>query len=737
MTHISQKALRLEGSSYASAQPVGAEPASRKPSYSTHQAAEQLLRVGHRWKDQNLDGTTSISYRFFTPSDTTYNTPAGANEFTANQKQQARRAMQSWSDVARLSFNENAPNAEGQLLLGNNAESGLSAYASYPGVYQDGTQAWFASGGKSRPFSHGSFSRYLLTHEIGHTLGLAHPGKYNGGGSYAEHARYAEDTRAYSVMSYWWEGHTGHNHTKNRRTHYPSAPMLHDIYTTQRLYGANFETRNTDTVYGFNSNTDRDFLSLYSPQDAPLFCVWDGGGNDTLDFSGFHHDQRIDVREGHFSDIGGMKGNVSIAWGVTLENAIGGTGNDHLIGNHVANRMTGGRGADTMTGGLGNDTFVYNHASDSTLEQPDLIMDFTSGQDKIDVSAALQAAGVNYLDFVWRFSGRPGEAVLGYDAQTRQYSLAIDLDGSGRADLFIKSYGQIKPGDVISQGLNTVGTAGPTRTAIKPAPPSQPPTPAPRDTPPPRPNTAAQQAPFSVQNWSSASLKGTSMYASARAVGSIREVTVMRDSWGYERVHYRSLGTGSLINDGNSVLTNQHVHEALAKGSRLELWLGHEQDSDGRMKVERKVPLSLTPLNSDARLDYAELRVDLPPAQKTALARQFPPLKLARRQVVPGQKVFMPNHGQVALGISFLNADGQPTTLKGYSNDMAVQGAFYHDAYKVPGTSGSPLISAETGEIVALHNGSIIGAMNGRRESMGTATPIHQIQRHRDKRGAH
>ena len=713
MTYISQRTARSVD--YAGDASPPATP--RKPSYSTDQAADQLLRMGRHWSDRNLDGTTRLSYRFFTPSQANHRTPAGANEFSTVQKQQARLSMQAWADVARLSFTEKAADAEGHLVLGNIADSGLSAYASYPPGALEGAHAWFASDGKNRPFSHGSFSRHLLTHEIGHTLGLAHPGHYNNSGSYAQHARYAEDTRAYSVMSYWWEGHRGHGHRKNQQTYYPSAPMMDDISAIQKRYGANLTTRDTDTVYGFNSNSGRDFLSLHSAADAPLFCVWDAGGNDTLDFSGFHHDQIIDLRAEHFSDVGGMQGNVSIAKGVTLENASGGTGDDHLIGNHVDNRLTGGRGADTLTGGRGRNTFVYTHASDSTVQRPDLIMDFKSGQDTLDVSAALKNANVNGLTFVWRFSGRAGEAVIDYNPQTRLHSLAIDLDGSAQADLLITSHGAIKPGDVISH------------TARAPATPM----PLIPQAPAPAPALANRQAPIASQNVPSAALKGTPMHTSAKAVGSLREVSVMRDSWGYERVHQRSLGTGSLIDGGNSVLTNQHVHAALAKGSRLELWLGCEEDSSGRLKVARKVPLSVTPQSSDARLDYATLRVDLPAEAKTALARQFTPLRLAtNHSALPGQKIFMPNHGQASLGISFLNASGQPTTLKAYHQDSVGQTSFYHDAFKVPGTSGSPLISVETGEIVALHNGSIIGTVDGRRESLGHATPIDLIQRHRE-----
>lgn len=222
------------------------------------------------------------------------------------------------------------------------------------------------------------------------------------------------------------------------------------------------------------------------------------------------------------------------------------------------------------------------------------------------------------------------------------------------------------------------------------------------------------------------------MYASAKAVGSIREVTVVRDSWGYERVHYTTLGTGSLIDSGASVLTNKHVHDALAKGSKLELWLGYTEDPSGRMRVERKVPLDSRAISSDAHLDYAELRVDLPQAQISTLAKQFPPLKLADNpQAQAGQKIFMPNHGQQGQGISFLNADGKPTTLLGLSTDSGPQSTFYHDAYKIPGTSGSPLISADSGEIIALHYGSIIGQVGNSHASRGAATRAELIQQHR------
>ena len=94
MTSVNNNlAHRYDPPSFAQ-RPSYAEAFSDKPSYTTEKAAEQITRTGYRWKERNQDGTTPISYRFFKPSQATYNTPAGANEFSPSQKEQARRTMQ-------------------------------------------------------------------------------------------------------------------------------------------------------------------------------------------------------------------------------------------------------------------------------------------------------------------------------------------------------------------------------------------------------------------------------------------------------------------------------------------------------------------------------------------------------------------------------------------------------------------------------------------------------------------
>jgi Ca2+-binding RTX toxin-like protein len=63
----------------------------------------------------------------------------------------------------------------------------------------------------------------------------------------------------------------------------------------------------------------------------------------------------------------------------------GGGGHDIVIGGDGADLIVGGGGGDSLTGGAGADTFRYDSTSDS-VGIPDLIGDFQTGLDKIDLS---------------------------------------------------------------------------------------------------------------------------------------------------------------------------------------------------------------------------------------------------------------------------------------------------------------------------------------------------------------
>lgn len=412
----------------------------------------QILRGGYRHYDRNGDKKIELSFTL-------------DERFSTQQKASIRQALQDWQELAHIVFKERSASADGSIdIKADPATSGgvshLPSRSHRNMTTVIGTEdAWEAP-------RKGDYFTLTTLHELGHALGLGHPGDYGKNVHSYEDTVYQQDTRAHSVMSYWSEtNQPGHDFKGDQ----PSTPMKDDIAAIQKLYGANLNTRKTDTTYGFNANADREHMRLKSRNDKPIFSIWDGGGNDTLDFSGFSQRQTINLRAQSYSDVGGLKGNVSIAKGVILENAIGGSGDDHIIGNEVGNRLRGGVGADRLRGGGGADVFAYDKANESTLARPDEILDFTSGTDKIDLSGVLKNASITHFKVVEQFSGRAGEIVLSPDPSRGQGSLSLDLTGNGKADLFIKCVGRVQASDILAGGLSEHDDTVPTPKP-KPAP---------------------------------------------------------------------------------------------------------------------------------------------------------------------------------------------------------------------------------------------------------------------------
>ena len=97
-----------------------------------------------------------------------------------------------------------------------------------------------------------SFDVYL--HEIGHALGLGHPGPYNGTPFYYGISNvFLNDSIQATILSYMSQ--IGNTYINASFAH-PVTPMIADIVAIQNLYGTPTDINSGDTVFGYQSNVD-------------------------------------------------------------------------------------------------------------------------------------------------------------------------------------------------------------------------------------------------------------------------------------------------------------------------------------------------------------------------------------------------------------------------------------------------------------------------------------------------
>lgn len=307
---------------------------------------------------------TSVTVYFATTGQT-FDGETALRSWTASERSAAMAALATFSAVTPLTFTQvgTSVGADFVLTLANLGPGTLGQMQTPPGVgygaFNPSGLGWTANG-----LMPGGLGFATLIHEFGHGLGLAHPHD-NGGASeimqgvvseFASFGTHRLNYGVFTMMSY-------NDGAPGPADGFQATPMALDIAVLQAKYGVNAAANSGATTYTLPTGNSGFFRG-----------IWDVSGIDTIRATGSGA-AIIDLRPATLlNEIGGggflsrgltASGGFTIAAGVVIENATGGSGADQITGNGVNNKLTGNAGNDTLSGGNGADTLNGGAGADT------------------------------------------------------------------------------------------------------------------------------------------------------------------------------------------------------------------------------------------------------------------------------------------------------------------------------------------------------------------------------------
>jgi len=353
----------------------------------------------HGWSPGQPGQPAALTYSFMSATPA-YGSGGGGSGFTAlspTQQQTVRDILARLSTEVGLTFTEVADGALGwgQLRFGINQQAATKAYSFVPGaVAGDLAGDVWIDVETAQLLAPGQEGYQALLHEIGHALGLGHPLPESDTSGRVVLVDAWNDTRL-TVMSEREPGSLG----------FRDWFGVFDVDALRGLYGARAANPGDDT-YAFD-----DAVGL-----SRTTIVDDGGWN-RIDISATSAGATLDLRAGSLSSAGrsadgfAASGNLALAHGTLIREAIGSPFDDLIVGNAADNLIAPGDGNDRIDAGAGLDTVRYDGD----------LADYAVTRSLLTGSWLLEArdgeSGSDTLDGVERLRFDDG-------------SLALDLDGS-------------------------------------------------------------------------------------------------------------------------------------------------------------------------------------------------------------------------------------------------------------------------------------------------------------------
>jgi Ca2+-binding RTX toxin-like protein len=392
-----------------------------------------------------IDGTASVTWNVFGENNTTVEVYfAQANDGFASlgwsdfEIEQALSAFSQFSNIIDVNYVQVFDSADADLVL--ITEDILDAVDAYfvpsdagpsLAVFDNTVTHWASS------LAQGGTAYTTLLHEFGHFLGLGHthdPAQDDGilhgvTSAFGDFGDFDLNQTVYTAMSYnngWFtgpqEGFAPDAYGK------AGGLMAFDIAILQEEYGANLTWQTGDDTY---------LLPTLNGVGTFYSCIWDAAGDDTISAENATVGSVINLNDatllyepgggGFISFVGDVHGGFTIANGVIIENAIGGSGADLIIGNEADNILAGGNGMDDLEGASGEDA-LFGEADDDVLIggsgedqlyggsgadsfvfideiNRDTVHDYIDGTDVLDMREQTGAKNFHQLKFIQEADG--------------------------------------------------------------------------------------------------------------------------------------------------------------------------------------------------------------------------------------------------------------------------------------------------------------------------------------------
>ena len=437
-----------------------------------------LYGDGNKWgnsQPNNPNATTVITYSFWSDASLDnffYDTDTVDTPWFDYEMDAVQTALDMWADVANVEFvqvTDNNASANLKFALVNDDEIGADVLGSTspPQFFGEGMTYlnWQGSGWHMSGLQPGGTGFITVLHSVGQALGLAHPHSDAGGSSIFPGVEpndpsnvgidgglyttglFGLNQGVWTTMSFndgWDQDDT----TRLVDYGFQGSPMTFDIAAVQALYGINPTHNNGDDIYQLPNENGAGTYYM---------AIWDTGGEDTISAIASLNPVTIDLNDapltgpnagGYISSVEGVYGGFTIANGVVIENAVGGAGDDLLIGNEADNVMTGLGGDDTILGDGGDDILGGDDGNDT--------ISGGSGEDSL-----LGADGDDFLDG-WTgddllFGDEGDDTLLGFDGDDSLYGGqgSDQLLGEAGSDVLVGYDGGLEEYDVLVGDLNT------------------------------------------------------------------------------------------------------------------------------------------------------------------------------------------------------------------------------------------------------------------------------------------